>query len=105
MADLPFRDIRLKESPSTDEELTVKWKVFVTFASDSRTIRNSFISEWNKHASHIFVAKSNKNNELLCQFLLPRKIHVDAIYDRAWIAAKTAPGTDLTRPGRYRSRY
>jgi AbiV family abortive infection protein len=78
----------LKQASPTDEELAIKWKVFVTFASDSHTIRNSFISEWNKHASHIFVAKSKKNNELLCQFLLPRKVHVEDIFAKGWITAK-----------------
>jgi len=78
----------LRDASSTDESLAIKWKVFVTFVSDSHTIRNSFISEWNKHATHIFLAKSNKNNELFCQFLLPKAVHIENIYDNGWIAAK-----------------
>ncbi|HZE69309.1 MAG TPA: AbiV family abortive infection protein [Pyrinomonadaceae bacterium] len=70
------------------EDMTPKWKVHATFFSDSHSIRNSFISEWNKTSKFILVGKTNKPNELSCQFLLPKRITVGDIYDRGFAAAK-----------------
>jgi AbiV family abortive infection protein len=70
------------------EDMTPKWKVHATFFSDSHSVRNSFISEWNKVSKHFVVGKTNKPNELTCQFLLPKRVTVSDIYDRGFAAAK-----------------
>jgi hypothetical protein len=82
------KEIARSNSADGEDATLPKWKVFVTFVSDSHTIRPSFISEWAKTSTHFLVGKTAKNNELTCQFLLPKQVTIGDAYDKGWIMAK-----------------
>ena len=61
-----------------------KWKVRFRIYSESHSIRGRALNEWNRHYDFIMKLHStNNSNELICEFTLPKSVHVRALWDVA----------------------
>ena len=61
-----------------------KWKVRFRIYSESHSIRQRALNAWNRHYDFIMKLHStNNSNELICEFTLPKSVHVCALWDVA----------------------
>lgn len=61
-----------------------KWKVKFRIYSESHSIRQKALNAWNRHYEFIMKLHStNNSNELICEFTLPKSVHVRALWDVA----------------------
>lgn len=66
-----------------------KWKVRIRLYSDSHTVRQKELAEWNKGIDWIkLVAVSDKKNQLIVEFVLLDSIPVHALWYFAWGLAR-----------------
>lgn len=67
-----------------DEGNEPKWKVKFRIFSASHSIRQKALNAWNSQNDFIMnLKKSNNHNELICEFILPKSVHIRAIWDTA----------------------
>ena len=70
-----------KEPIDGIEEDESKWKVRFRIYSESHSIRQRALSAWNRHYDFIMKLHStNNSNELICEFTLPKSVHVRALW-------------------------
>ena len=61
-----------------------KWKVKFRIYSESHSIRQRELSVWNRDSDFIMkLHSSNNSNELICEFILPKSVHIRALWDVA----------------------
>ena len=61
-----------------------KWKVKFRIYSESHSIRQRALNEWNRNYDFIMKLHStNNSNELICEFTLPKSVHVRALWNVA----------------------
>ncbi len=67
-----------------DEGNEQKWKVKFRIFSTSHSIRQKALNAWNSQNDFIMnLKKSNNSNELICEFTLPKSVHLHALWDTA----------------------
>ena len=61
-----------------------KWKVKFCIYSESHSIRQRALNAWNRDSDFIMkLHSSNNSNELICEFILPKSVHIRALWDVA----------------------
>lgn len=61
-----------------------KWKVRFRIYSESHSIRQRALNEWNHNSDFIMkLLRSNNSNELICEFTVPKSISVKVLWDVA----------------------
>ncbi|MBM3713551.1 MAG: AbiV family abortive infection protein [Actinobacteria bacterium] len=74
-----------------DEENIPKWKVKFRLYSDSHSIKQKNLNEWNKYRSWIqLTAVSDKKhkNEILVDIIAPKVVKVDRVFMHCWYVAR-----------------
>ncbi len=70
----------LRKKPGGKEIYKDKWEVEVRLDSQSHSLRNSALSEWNKGINSPKLFLANKN-ELIVKFILPSAVHVTKLWE------------------------
>ncbi len=75
----------LEKPPVEDDEGNEpKWKVKFRIYSDSHSIRQRALNTWNHNSDFIMkLHSSNNSNELICEFILPKSVHIRALWNVA----------------------
>ena len=61
-----------------------RWKVKFRIYSESHSIPQKALNAWNRHYEFIMkLHSSNKRNELICEFILPKSVPLRALWDVA----------------------
>ena len=61
-----------------------KWKVKFRIYSTSHSIRRKALNAWNSNSGFIMkLHSSNNRNELICEFTLPKSVHIRVLWDVA----------------------
>ena len=91
-----------KEPIDRIEDNEPKWKVKFRIYSASHSIRKKALNEWNSHSDFIMkLHGSNNRSELICEFILPRSVHIKALWHvararcREFVAALNIASTGL----------
>jgi AbiV family abortive infection protein len=73
-----------KEPIDGIEEDESKWKVRFRIYSESHSIRQRALNEWNRNYGSIMkLHSSNNSNELICEFIFPKSVPIRALWDVA----------------------
>jgi AbiV family abortive infection protein len=79
-----------KQTPK-NEYYTPKWKVKFRLYSDSHSIKQKNLNEWNKFTDWIkLTAVSDKNhkNEILVDVISPKVVKIDGVFKHCWYVAR-----------------
>ncbi|MGI0058382.1 MAG: AbiV family abortive infection protein [Nitrosotalea sp.] len=72
-----------RSKPTGKEANKKKWRIKVKIISESHSLRNRPLNEWNKNVDMIQLS-SNDKNELTCTFFLPKSWHVKGLWLQGW---------------------
>ena len=70
----------LREKPKGEEIYKDKWEVEVRLDSQSHSLRNSALNEWNNGINSPKLFLANKN-ELIVKFILPSAVHITKLWE------------------------
>jgi hypothetical protein len=73
-----------RQKPSGEEARKPKWRIKIKLISESHSIRQKPLNEWNKHMDFIKLYPGKDNKELNIQFLLFKSLHVMGLWEIAW---------------------
>lgn len=83
---------RMREGEKEDAEADKpKWRLKIRLYSHSHSIRQKVLNAWNERSDFIKLTSTGrrvfsrkKKDEMLCEFILPRRIPIDALWHHGW---------------------
>lgn len=87
-----FVESELNKSFDQNENEKPKWKIKYRLYSDSHTIKQKELNEWNKNISSIklqAVSDKKHKQELLVEIISPESVHIKKLFHYSWMIQRT----------------
>jgi AbiV family abortive infection protein len=78
-----------RQKPSKKEARQPKWRIKIRINSESHSIRNKNLNEWNQHHGSFIKLTSDDKNDLICEFFLPKSTPAQALWTIGWGVSRT----------------